>query len=599
MLRFFVLITLFITLSLNASVVILENEKLPKNFTVSYLKDDTSTLSLESISAELFTKNSSNSFSLGYNKGDVWIKLDVINTTNKERFIISINETFYEKANLYYYDKGWKVQKNGLFLPLEKRVVKYNKLSFDVAMPKGIKQTFYLQLHAKYAYFGKVSIQEKELFYFNNALGIDSAYFFSLGTIFLVFIFNILLYLSIKEKIFLYYMGYSFFNFLYILNISGLLVYFGLQDFIYDLQLSAAFMLGFLILFSLEYLETKKYLPRLHIFLYYSSFAFFFVGVCVAYSYEPWNKVINNFAGLYNVLLILSSLIIYSRENRKIGYYIFAIGTYFFFVVLFTSMVLGVIEYNALTRYGFIFASVLESILFALLLVDRYTQKEKRYQLELKNEITIATQDLQYSNTKLQKLIQERELLLKEVFHRVKNNFHLISSILWFEMRNKPEQKETFSEIINRIHSMSMIHEHLYNSENVNDIDLKEYLHKIIYNIQQSHEKADIRLMFNADSITLEFDDTVSLGIILNEVITNSLKHNKSNQRLKIEVTLQRNADTIELNIQDNGTGFDSTNKTKGLGLKLVEQFCKKLQDADFSFVNEDGLKFVLLFTLR
>ena len=130
--------------------------------------------------------------------------------------------------------------------------------------------------------------------------------------------FTFFLYSKTKEKIYLYYLIYSIFLIVYFSNICGLMVFMNLQKYIYDLQLTASFMVGFLILFSKEYLQTKKYLKRIDKILTYLSIPFFILGILVVYSYQPWNKFINNFSGLICILLIIVSIMIYFKgQDRK------------------------------------------------------------------------------------------------------------------------------------------------------------------------------------------------------------------------------------------------------------------------------------------
>ena len=320
---------------------------------------------------------------------------------------------------------------------------------------------------------------------------------------------------------------------------------------------------------------------------------FLLLGVLVVYSYQPWNKLINNFSGAANIILIVASIIIYFKGYTSTKYYIFAMLLYFVFVVLFTFMVMGIFPYNDITRYGFFIASGVEVVIFSLIIANRYNDIRQEHQQYLENEIDKRTSELTCANEKLKTLIDERELLLKEVYHRVKNNFHIVIGMLWFEGNKKDADTQQFAELTNRIKSMSMIHEYLYNSKDLVNINLKEYLDKIVYNINCSYKK--IAIDIRVEDIIIKFDNAVSLGILLNEIITNALKHNNIDGLfLSIELTQENNR--IYLKIQDNGRGFKNTKENKGLGLKLVDQFCKKLPKSKYKFSFENGTKFELEF---
>jgi hypothetical protein len=266
----------------------IESEDIYNKFQIHYLKDETSKLTIEDIKKQEFFQTTKNNFNLGYVKGTVWFKFNVKNISEIEDFILTLNETFYETANLYY-EKNAEIKKlsNSLFTLINQRDVKSNQIAFNLNLPKNEEKTIYLELHGKYAYFGKVEIFDKDYFYSKQPMGINAIFTFSLGIIFILIFFTLFLYSKSKEKIYLYYLGYSFFLFIYFSNINGLLVFLNLQKYIYDLQLSAAFMVGFLTLFSKEYLQTKKYMKKTDKFLTFLSIPFFILGLLVVYSYQP------------------------------------------------------------------------------------------------------------------------------------------------------------------------------------------------------------------------------------------------------------------------------------------------------------------------
>ncbi len=487
-----------------------------------------------------------------------------------------------------YYEKNGEIKKlsNSLFTLINQRKVKSNQIAFNINLPKNEEKTIYLELQGKYAYFGKVEIYTKDNFYSNQPMGINAIFTFSLGIIFILIFFTLFLYSKSKEKIYLYYLGYSIFLFIYFSNINGLLVFLNLQKYIYDLHLSAAFMIGFLTLFSKEYLQTKKYMKKIDKFLTFLSIPFFIFGLLVIYSYQPWNKFINNFSGIICIILIILSIIIYLKGHNQTKFYILAMITYLTFVVLFTFMVNGTLEYTFITRYGYVFGVIAEMIIFSYLLANRYHLMQENVQIYLEEEVKTRTNELKL-------ILQERELLLREIYHRVKNNFHMIIGMLHLENSKK---NIDFLGLINRVKSMSLIHEYLYSNKNLSNIEIENYLEKLINNLKISYPKINIR--FKSENIPLSFDNALSLGIIINEILTNSIKHNdKTNLILEIELK-KENEKTVYVCIKDNGKGFEDI-KYKGLGLKLVNQFCKKLIHGKSNFTFENGAKFELRFDIE
>lgn len=590
----YIFLTLFFVTSLFANkLTINENENFYDDFQLLYLKDNSSKFTIENISEEKFTETSKSNFSLGYTKGSVWFKFSVKNSSFYENFILNLNENFYETANLYYFD-GKEFVKNSISMHdnIVKREVKSHNLAFDITIPKNSSRVYYLELKGKYAYFGNLELSERSHYYFKNFTGIDTFFIFLFGVLFIIIFFTLFLYISTKEKVYLYYLGFVFFNAIYYIKINGFLVYLHLQEYIYDLQLSAGFMLGFLTLFSKEYLETSKYLKRVDKFLKIVAVVFFILGVLIVFSYQPWNKFINNLAGLLNIFLIIISIIIYFKgENKSTKYYTLVMLLYFSFVVMFTFMVNGTLEYSDTTRYGFIIASVLEVTIFSFILANRYNEMKKNTQKYLEEKVNSRTK-------KLNTLLKERETLLKEVHHRVKNNFHMLIGLLWMEEKKDSSNSTKLEDIRNRIKAMSILHEKLYTTKDIKNISLKEYIKDVINNLFSSSKINTNSIKIDIDDIVLEFDSAVSLGIIVNEVISNSLKHNSYNENLNINISLESKKNQIKLLIVDDGKGFDDNIVSKdGLGMSLIDSFSRKLFNSKYEFIIENGVLFKLTFS--
>jgi two-component sensor histidine kinase len=170
----------------------------------------------------------------------------------------------------------------------------------------------------------------------------------------------------------------------------------------------------------------------------------------------------------------------------------------------------------------------------------------------------------------------------------------MINAFLWFESK-KEGNENRFSELSNRIKSMSLIHEYLCNSKDLVHIDAQVYLDEIIKTIMQTYSNNKIRVSKDIQNINISFDNIMSLGIILNETISNSIKHHHNNKtEITLEISCYKIDNQIILKIKDNGDGFDE-NKA-GFGLKLIKDFTKKLPNASYSFTMQDGSIFELIF---
>lgn len=607
-LKYLISIFLFINfLHANSSALLLEDGfSFNENFEISYLKDSSNSLNIQEVSNSNYFQKHSNKFSLGYLKDTVWIKVDLKNISSKEDFILSINEHFYEKANMYYFDKSknlWKTLKNGVFTPIKQRDIQTSKLAFNFKIQQNSSQTIFVELKAKYPYFGNIAVYSKDYFFASRILNIDSFFILQFGILLIIIIFNLFLWISLKEKVYIYYVGYTFFALVYLINISGLLIYFDLQHYMYKLHFSVSLCIIFLALFSIEYFEANKYFKAsVFVIKILILLLFLFAFMMVAVSYSPWNNFMNHIITLILITLIVSSIKIYRKGQYFLKYYIFAISIYFSSAIIFILFLTGILEYNYFYRYAYLYFLSLEIIVFALILSNRYNII-KNEQIKTQNELIslqinqnkLLENEVEKKTLKLTKLVKERELLVKEVFHRVKNNFHVITAFLWFESK-KDDNKHRFIELINRIKSMSLIHEYLCNSKDLIDINLKEYIDELVKTIIQTYSIPTLKINTNIENINLEFENIMSLGVVVNEIISNSIKHHPKEKAIILDINCYKKSDSVILIIVDNGLGFDENIQKTGLGLELIKDFINKLPNAKYSFYKENGTVFELSF---
>jgi PAS domain S-box-containing protein len=181
--------------------------------------------------------------------------------------------------------------------------------------------------------------------------------------------------------------------------------------------------------------------------------------------------------------------------------------------------------------------------------------------------------------------LREKEILLKEVHHRVKNNLQIISSILNLQSSYVTDENtiEILRESQNRIKSMSFIHESLYQNKNFSTIKFSEYLLNLCNNLIHSYQLSDVLLDtdFRMDDYALNLDQAIPCGLIVNELITNSIKYafrGRANGKITVHFTV--NNSRAELRIFDNGVGLPKTvdfRNTESLGLQLVVTLVEQL----------------------
>ena len=196
--------------------------------------------------------------------------------------------------------------------------------------------------------------------------------------------------------------------------------------------------------------------------------------------------------------------------------------------------------------------------------------------------------DNKIAENKIKESLMEKEVLLREIHHRVKNNLQIISSLLNLQTRcvEGEETINVLKESQNRVKTMAMVHEKLYQSEDLKDVNFKEYIENLVSDLFYSYgvKKGTIDLQIDADDIKMDIDTAIPCGLIINELVTNSLKYAfpGSNDKDIVKVGFKRlQKNKLKLFISDNGVGLPENldvENVETLGLKMVTILVNQLK---------------------
>lgn len=219
------------------------------------------------------------------------------------------------------------------------------------------------------------------------------------------------------------------------------------------------------------------------------------------------------------------------------------------------------------------------------------------------NSIKILDIKVINKTKELQKSLEEKEILLKEIHHRVKNNLSLTIGLIKLqqeEIKDESSQK-VLADIQERIYTMELLHRKLYESENLNEIDFKEYVYNLVTNISSTYSREkEIKVNIDINNIFLNIETSMPCGLILNEIITNAYKYAfKNNDKAELSISLKKQNDSYLLSIKDNGEGISKNidiSNASTLGLRLINQIAKLQLEGDLSCVNDSGVSYSLLF---
>lgn len=270
----------------------------------------------------------------------------------------------------------------------------------------------------------------------------------------------------------------------------------------------------------------------------------------------------------------------------------------------------------------FITSSILEYSLFIYIPMSQAVLDKQHIKTlnrdELEKEVTARTQALKQTNKELREEIthrkhteqqlthslKEKNMLLQEIHHRVKNNLQIIASLLYLE-NNKENNTISSDELRNRIKSMSLIHEKLYRSHNLTNIRLKDYITDLIHQLYASYgvnPEQITHTITEETTVTLDIDKSIPCGLIINEIISNSLKHAfPNNKKGTITINMKTEKKYLILTIKDNGIGLPKNvdiDNTNTLGMTLIKSLINQL-NGSLQLKNTTGTTYTLTIPLH
>jgi len=206
----------------------------------------------------------------------------------------------------------------------------------------------------------------------------------------------------------------------------------------------------------------------------------------------------------------------------------------------------------------------------------------------------------------IQQQNEEKGILLKEIHHRVKNNLQVITSLLGLQSLSieDPAAKDLFRQSQQRINSMSMIHQMLYQSDHLAGINYRDYLERLVYSLVSSvkGDDFDLQINMNVPDLSLNVDTAIPLGLLVNEIVTNALKYglNKGSESLLTLELQPQGEHSFQLHIGDNGDGipgeWTKASSPTSLGLRLIQQLSRQLQGSIQRDTTQVGTHYVLHF---
>jgi two-component sensor histidine kinase len=362
----------------------------------------------------------------------------------------------------------------------------------------------------------------------------------------------------------------------------------------------------FTVLFTIRFLNLRQTLPVAYRGL---GLLGLWSGVLFIYGlFQPLNYylVLNTLTLPLLALALLSSLyLVVFKRDRTAGFYLAASGVLAIGALASILQKNNLIEFSILANAGFELGSALEAMLLSLGLAYRIKRLEQERAAYLEESDRLKARLLERSesalakaNEQLRRSLGEKETLLKEVYHRVKNNLQIVITLLWHQQNAYPKAADTFRALIDRIKAMSLVHERLYQRERLDHIHLDHYLSDLIAGLGQSYGQQGVSIQMQLEpEIVTDADTAITLGLIANELITNAYRHAFGPRQLDrhITISLQWEEGATLFEVIDNGQGC--TQEASGTGSHLINSLIKRLPGGTITRVASPGCHWQLRFS--
>ncbi|RXJ86175.1 7TM diverse intracellular signaling domain-containing protein [Arcobacter sp. CECT 8985] len=611
----FILISFFCSKSLLGNSIDLSKDSIKYIGEYStFIEDKSSKYSIDEVSKlkdSSFSRLKNDVFISFFTDSTYWFKYKVVNNTTSElkRYFVS-DTPWIDTINIYIYDNKNRLTmyKIGNTLPFHQRSMKINLLNQVHTFSKG-KSTVYIQVKTKDPFILPLSILSEVSFYkkLRKMSFVETATY---SIIIAILIFNLLIFIITRFKPYFYYclyllsyltmsLGYDSYTFKYIFY-----NYPDIQSWMQSIPILLYLLFG--LLFAKSFLELKDKQPLINkytnLFIYVHCFLII-ITVLLGYKYTIfYASCITPFVNTYMVFLGVYS---YIKGNKNASFYILAtlfgcIGAF-----LTASTALSIIDYNWYLFKGVDIGIVVDSILFSIALAYRYTSLTK----EIKNtrdELIKLNHNLEdkvkQRTNKLDIELENKNVLLKELSHRVKNNLQIISALLSMDKNKIKDEydKELIDINIKRIKSMSILYENFLEIESDSNIYLKQYLFKVVEEFDNSLTSIKLKYEIDVeDDLFFEQTNLIPIGLVLNELLLNSIKYAFSKDKnAKITISFIKSDNKIYFKYKDNGRGTDIRKLKQGFGFSLIDALISHQLNGEVICKNNNGLQYDIILPL-
>ncbi len=593
-----------VDISQNEQISILENSSIyisKKKLTIQdVLKDN------------LFEAYSKPYINIGASRKTIWIKLRLHNPTQKPvKKLLIFTSSLLEYIALY--------KEADLETPIIKGVSNITKDHttlfpyYTIQLGANTSQEYYLEVRSLYepVDFG-LKIQDKDEYIAEDRAD-QFINIMLLGMVIALMLYSFLVYFYTKDKSYIYYSFYLFFLIYQQLTYLGLTqIYFPPHLAIIDITIPVIKINILVItsaLFAMHFLKINR---RSILHKIYKIFIFIaLIEILVLSIPEMYNLDIVIITGaIFIVFNLLAGILSYLKGYKQARLFIVGFSIVFASYILMILDAIGVTSIMQDFKNILMFGTAFEALILTLAFADRYIilqeDKEKvdtRILLELKNRASIIETEVIEKTKELNLALDTKELLIKEIHHRVKNNLQIILSMLRLQ-NDEIEDTETKDKLINlehRINAIAKTYTMLLSTDNLEKINMKTYIETLLLDISEAYAFRKDRIDTKTDiDAMIPLKQSIYIGLIINELVTNTYKHAFSQKHGTITVVLkkEKEKENYILIVQDDGKGFVLDKKSRSLGARLVQTLVYDQLEGNMEIFTNSHTKYTIRFTI-
>lgn len=580
---------------------------------MSLFEDVNNTLELDDVirQSTAFFPSNSEIPNFEITKSTYWAKLIVKNTTpTTENFILKLEKITADKLSFYY-----KIDDSSKFKQVDvksgKKAYNSRMFLFDLNIPKQKSATIYIKFKTNWGTTFPVIIGSKEKV-FEEDVNEELFKGIYIGIMFIMVFYNLFIFFSIKDRSYLYYVCYIFL-FLYLqLNDLGYtykyLFYNATIGYDLSIKIIPSLTSIAVILFVRSFLKTKKYIPKLDKVLNYIIIIF---ALLLGFAFDNQNNglfftLLNSLTLSFALYLLVIGIVLTIKAVFLAKYFLIAWSIFLFSIILVNLSNLDIIPYLGITDHALEIGSIIEIFLLSLALAQRINLlrietdisqeralrllQEKKDIIKNQNQVLEQqlvqkrTQELELQNKIISNKNEEKSVMMREIHHRVKNNLQMINSMVRLQTRyhDKDNAIDSLKKVERRILTMALLHEKMYQSDSLVSINVKNYITDVLTDLLNIYKnEKHIKYAVNVPDVKLSSECILYLGLLINELITNSLKHGfhtKQKGHLYINLTVKKDYN-YQLEVSNDGDKVDISkfNSSDSLGNRLINNFVKQL----------------------